>query len=477
MLDAAFRRCGVLRVDTIAELFYMAEVLAKQPRPRGPRLAIVTNAGGPGVLATDALIDDGGELAALSPETIDGARRLPARRTGATTTRSTSWATPTPDRYAKALEVAAKDPDTDGLLVDPDPAGDDRPDRDRRAAASRYAKIEGKPVLASWMGGEPSRGRRGDPQPGRHPDLRLSRHRRPRLQRHVAVQPTTSAASTRRRRCPPIAEDGRADRARADAIVAAARAAGRTLLTEVESKQLLAAYGIPTVATRVAADEDEAVAAADAIGYPGRPQAPLRDDHPQDRRRRRAAQPGRRRGGPPRLPRDRGVGRRARRRRAFPGRDRPADGQARRLRADRRQQPRPAVRPGAALRHRRPARRGLQGPRAGAAAAEHHAGPADDGADPDLHRAKGVRGRTPVDLAALEQLLVRFSQLVVEQPWIKEIDINPLLASPERLLALDARVILHGPEVDEADLPRPAIRPYPTPVRRRRGPPRTAPRC
>ncbi len=59
---------------------------------------------------------------------------------------------------------------------------------------------------------------------------------------------------------------------------------------------------------------------------------------------------------------------------------------------------------------------------------------------------KGVRGRKPVDLAALEELLVRFSQLVEEQPWIKEIDINPLLASSERLLALDARVLLHGPD-------------------------------
>ena len=58
---------------------------------------------------------------------------------------------------------------------------------------------------------------------------------------------------------------------------------------------------------------------------------------------------------------------------------------------------------------------------------------------------QGVRGRKPVPLAELEQLLVRFSQLVVEQPWIKEIDINPLLASPERLVALDARVLVHGP--------------------------------
>ena len=66
VLEAAFRRCGVLRVETVADLFYMAEVLAKQPRPKGPRLAIVTNAGGPGVLAADGLLSHGGQLAAIS---------------------------------------------------------------------------------------------------------------------------------------------------------------------------------------------------------------------------------------------------------------------------------------------------------------------------------------------------------------------------------------------------------------------------
>ena len=73
----------------------------------------------------------------------------------------------------------------------------------------------------------------------------------------------------------------------------------------------------------------------------------------------------------------------------------------------------------------------------------------------------GIRGRKSVDLDALERLLVRFSQLVVEQPWIKEIDINPLLASPDLLIALDARIMLHDPTMAEEDLPRPAIRPYP----------------
>jgi acetyltransferase len=75
---------------------------------------------------------------------------------------------------------------------------------------------------------------------------------------------------------------------------------------------------------------------------------------------------------------------------------------------------------------------------------------------------QGVRGRPPVNMAALERLMVRFSQLVVEQPWIKEIDINPLLASDERLIALDARIVVHPREIRDEDLPRPAIRPYPT---------------
>jgi acetyltransferase len=74
---------------------------------------------------------------------------------------------------------------------------------------------------------------------------------------------------------------------------------------------------------------------------------------------------------------------------------------------------------------------------------------------------KGVRGQDSVDMAGIEQLLVRFSELVVEQPAIAELDINPLLASPSRLLALDARVILHPHDVADEDLPKPAIRPYP----------------
>ncbi len=110
VLDAAFRRTGVLRVDSIADLFAMADVLAKQPRPTGRRLAIVTNAGGPGVLATDALLAGGGELAALSPQvrqSLEGI--LPPQWSHNNPIDVLGDAAP--DRFAKAIKVVADDSD------------------------------------------------------------------------------------------------------------------------------------------------------------------------------------------------------------------------------------------------------------------------------------------------------------------------------------------------------------------------------
>src|SRR6185295_10899878 len=122
VLEAAFRRCGVLRVDRISDLFYMAEILAKQPRPQGPRLTILSNAGGPAVLATDALIADGGQLSELAPQTLDSLNRiLPAHWSGQNPIDIIGDADP--DRYASAMETAAKDPNTDGLLVILSPQG------------------------------------------------------------------------------------------------------------------------------------------------------------------------------------------------------------------------------------------------------------------------------------------------------------------------------------------------------------------
>ena len=182
VLDAAFRRGGVLRVDTISDVFYMAEVLAKQPRPEGPRLTIVTNAGGPGVLAADALIGNGGQLAELSAESIaalDGF--LPPHWSHGNPIDVLGDAGP--DRYARALEVAADDPGTDGLLVILTPQAMTDPTADRRGPASRSPRSRASRSWPSWMGGaEVAAGEAILNQAG-HPDLPLPRHRRPGLHR------------------------------------------------------------------------------------------------------------------------------------------------------------------------------------------------------------------------------------------------------------------------------------------------------
>src|SRR5690606_13785804 len=150
VLDAAFRRSGVLRVSNIDDLFNMAEVLAKQPRPHDRRLTIITNAGGPGVLATDALITGGGELTQLSPQSMEALNALlPGPWSHANPVDILGDADP--ERYVKTLEILADDPNADGLLVILTPQSMTDPTQTAEALR-KYARI-GKPVLASWMGG------------------------------------------------------------------------------------------------------------------------------------------------------------------------------------------------------------------------------------------------------------------------------------------------------------------------------------
>jgi acetyltransferase len=152
VFDAALRRCGVLRVQSISEVFHMAETLDRQPRPKGPRLTILTNAGGPAVLATDALIADGGELARLSDSSLQALGQF----------LSPKWSRGNPievlgdagsNEYARALEIAILDPRTDGLLAILAPQGMTDPARVAEHLRP-YARGSGKPVLASWTGGK-----------------------------------------------------------------------------------------------------------------------------------------------------------------------------------------------------------------------------------------------------------------------------------------------------------------------------------
>ena len=115
--DAAFRRAGMLRVFALEELFDAVETLALGRRPAGDRLAIVTNGGGMGILATDRLLDERGRLAELSPAIDRGARTTRCRARGRTAIRSISSATPTRQRYRQALEIVVADPSVDAMLV------------------------------------------------------------------------------------------------------------------------------------------------------------------------------------------------------------------------------------------------------------------------------------------------------------------------------------------------------------------------
>ncbi|HEV2306351.1 MAG TPA: bifunctional acetate--CoA ligase family protein/GNAT family N-acetyltransferase [Candidatus Acidoferrales bacterium] len=455
VFDAAFQRCGVLRVQNISDLFYMAEVLGKQPRPRGPRLMILTNAGGPGVLATDALIATGGELALLSNESMAALNKiLPLHWSHNNPIDILGDADP--KRFAGALEIVLKDPGSDGLLAILAPQG--MTDPAHMAEKMRpYSKNSGKPVLASWMGGEAvAEGRAILNSAGiptfDYPDT-AARAFNYMWRYAYNLRGLYEAAA--------CCDGFQYGREKVAEILSWAMASNRMLLTEVESKQVLSLYGIATVETRVARNEEEAIEFAEAIGFPVVLKVHSETvTHKTD------------------------VG-------------------GVKLDLQNREAVRQAFR---AIRSAVMAAAGAQNflgvtvqPMVRLDGYELILGSTVDAqfgpvilfgsggqlvevyrdralALPPLNTTlaqrlmeqtrifgalKGVRRRTPIDILKLEQLLVQFSQLVVEQPRIKEIDINPLLATPERLLALDARIVLHSPGIDDKDLPHPAIRPYP----------------
>jgi acetyltransferase len=459
VLNAAFRRCGVLRVDSIGQLFYVAEVLDKQPRPKGPRLAILTNAGGPGVLATDALMSVGGELAELAPETMEALNAiLPAAWSHNNPVDILGDATP--ERYAKSVEIVAKDPHTDGLLAILTPQAMTDPTQIAEQLRP-YARLDGKPLLASWMGGtgvaagEQILNRAGIPTFA-YPDTaaRIFQYMWQYSYNLRGIYETPSM--------PAEFEEIVAGRKQATEIIEAARQAGRTVLTETESKRVLAAYGVPTVETHIARTADEAAVLAKKIGYPvvvklysetithktdvGGVKLNLTDAEAVRKAFRAIEASVTEKAGAQHF---QGVTVQAMIK---------LDGYEIIIGSSLDAQFGPVLLFGTGGQLVEVFKdRALALPPLNTTLARRMM------EQTRIYTAlKGVRGRKPVDLEALEQILVRFSHLVVEQRWVKEIDINPLLASEDRLIALDARLVLHGPEVTEDQLPRIAIRPYPT---------------
>src|SRR5712692_873832 len=458
VFDAALRRCGVLRVLSISDLFHMAEILGKQPRPHGPRLTILTNAGGPGVLATDALLAGGGELAQLSDASLRAFNDLlPAHWSHGNPIDILGDAGP--ERYSKALEIAVQDPNSDGFLVILAPQGMTDPGNVAEGLKAR-GKVHGKPVLASWMGGKMVAAGVAT--------------------LNEAAIPTFSYPDTAARaftymwkysynlrglyETPSFAEDTESLReapSQVRELLMKARAAGRTILTEEESKRELACYGIPTVETRIAKSEVDAGAHAKAIGFPvvlklhsetithktdlGGVRLNLGDAEAV-RAAYRAIESS--------------VTEKAGRQHFLGVTVQPMmklEGYELILGSSVDPQFGPVILFGSGgqlvevYRDRTLALPPLNSTLAVRLMEQTR-----------IYRAlQGVRGRAAVDLAALKGALVRFSRLVVEQPLIKETDINPLLASPQRVIALDARIVLHDPGIPEERLPRSAIRPYP----------------
>lgn len=458
VIEAAFRRSGVLRVQSIADLFYMAEVLGKQPRPKGSRLTILTNAGGPGVLATDALIAGGGGLAPLPPKAIEELNRaLPPQWSHGNPIDILGDADP--ERYARAMEIAAENPESDGLLVILAPQGMTDPAH----VAERLKLVssnKGKPLLASWMGGKAVLHARSVLANAEIPSFvypdtaarafnymwRYSYNLRGIYETPAAVE---------------IADLQGRDLAEAERLLRQIFDSGRTLLTEAESKQILNFHGIPTVQTLVASSEIEAVSCALKIGFPvvlklhSHTLTHKTDVHGvklnlqseiEVQAAYRAIQASvASKAGPQHFL---GVSVQSMVRN---------EGYELILGSSVDAQFGPIVLFGSGGRLVEVYRdRAVALPPLNTTLARRLM------EQTRIFRAlQGVRGHASVDIAGLENVLVRFSELIVEHPRIKEIDINPLLASSDGLLALDARIVLHSAEISEQNLPGTAIRPYP----------------
>jgi acetyltransferase len=460
VLDAAFRRCGVLEVDKMSELFDMVELLGKQPRlPQGNRMTIVTNAGGPGVLATDALINTGGELAELAPETIAQLNTiLPPNWSHNNPIDILGDANP--ERYTKALDIVLQDPNSDGFLVILTPQAMTDPTQTAEQLKP-YIQKATKPVLASWMGGiEITAGE------AILNNNRIPTYRYPDSAAHLFNLMCRYSYNLRGIYETPVLledEETAPNRELVKQIIKTVQANERTILTENESKEVLAAYGIPIVKTTRVETPDEAVNLAKSMGYPvvlklysktithktdvGGVQLNLTDDEAVKWAYQEIKNNVREKAGAehflgvtvqPMLKLDGSyeliIGS------SIDPQFGPvllfgSGGQLVEVFRDRAVALPPL--------NTTLARRLME--------------------QTKIYQAlKGVRGRKRINLAELEHLLVRFSQLVIEQAWIKEIDINPLLASEECLIAVDARIVLHDADTPSEKLPKPAIRPYPS---------------
>lgn len=246
-------------------------VLQGQKLPAGPRLTIITNAGGPGVLATDALVTSGGELPVLSEETNTALNEIlpPAWSHG---NPIDILGDAEPERYAKTLEVCANDVNSDGLLVvlTPQAMTDATSTAEKLKNVAQHVK---KPVLASWMGGP-------DVTPGitvlnkagiptyDFPDAACDVYNLMWKYKHNLQSLYETPSLSRAKKLADYVNGNGSNGQSVQHLISGALEEGRVILTELESKQILSEYDIPTVQSLFAVSADEAAAQAETIGFP-----------------------------------------------------------------------------------------------------------------------------------------------------------------------------------------------------------------
>ncbi len=457
--DAAFQRAGLARVLDIGEIFDCAELIGRQKVPLGPRLAVVTNAGGPGVMAADALIQAGGSLAKLAADTLSRLDEvLPP-----------CWSHGNPvdvlgdarsKRLAKAVEIVLQDPGADAVLVIVTPQAMTNPTAMAQALA-QLKDLSAKPILAAWLGGESmTEGRRVLAEAG------IAGYRTP----EQAVRAFMTLVAYARNleslyetpRDIPLAFTS--ERLSLHAEFKKLAGDERRTLAEDDSKSLLEAYGIPTAMPRAAGSADEAAFLARQIGFPVVLKILSPDiSHKSDV------------GGVLLDLEDEGAVRRA-----FT------------TILERARQQAPAARVAGVtvqsmVRHHEGVELILgikKDPVFGTVVLAGRGGiEAELFADrslgfPPLNERlarrmleslkiwpllNGYRGRRTLAVDRLLEILIRLSYFAADYPEIAELDINPLLVTPERVIALDARLVIEGPApaAGGRSYSHLALRPYP----------------
>jgi len=458
VFDAAVRRAGVVRVASIGQLVAAGQALASRLRPQGDRLAVITNGGGPGVMAADRAADLGLALAALSPDTVAALRRaLPP-----------NWSQGNPidligdadsQRYRAAVSACLADEGVDGILAILSPQAMTDAEETARAVAE-VARGASKPLIACWMGEASVAGAWKLLQRASIPVFRTP---------NPAVEMFAHLAAFYRNQrvllqAPgPLAHRAPPDRNGAQLVIDAALSEGRKVLSETESKALLAAFRVPIAPTAVARSAHEAMLMAQEIGFP----VALKIDSPDITHKSEVS------GVRLNVASAEGVRSAYREMLEEVGRKRPEA----RIGGV-------TVEPMIARANGRELMIGVMrdavfGPAiafgAGGTAVEVHRDravalpPLNAFLVADMIRSTRVsrllgafRNMPPVDMGSLESMLLRVSEMVCELPGIGELDINPLIVDEAGAIAVDARIVVRDPQPMRSRYAHLAIHPYPT---------------